>query len=336
MNIDELFREIGMEPGAVDDLHVSRMFHGFVAVSHGEVVKVTEPKLRFCPLVAYLYDEPGGADDVDAIRAMMAEHTRTKIAEFGHFTERRELERGSIAVPYGASEMMMFALRKGGIDCAITVCDGAGTVLCDRPDLVQGIGARMNGLFYTTPSPAVIRRLEELGCAAPFPGTAAIDQVGGLRRAAELGYKQIAVTVNGYLGDSLAAVREAERACGVEATIIIVCTTGASRERVAEIREHADVVWSCASAGVREVVGAASRVQVSTAIPVFAVTERGVRFLACYSDSPEVFAGLDAGKQYLIAGNKGGVGIRMGQMKTSIGEAALPVRSKKEPRPLTE
>ena len=193
MNTAQLFAEVGLNPADYDDLHITRMMHGFVAVSHGEIIKVTEPRLRYCPLVAYLYNRPGGSDDVEAVKQMMIENTREKIARFGHFTERREIQRGDIAVPYGASEMIMFAMRKGHFDCAVTVCDGAGTVLCDQPDLVQGIGARMNGTFYTTPIPAVISRLEEHGCHVPFPDTAEINQVGGLRRAAELGYKRIAV-----------------------------------------------------------------------------------------------------------------------------------------------
>jgi len=334
MDIDTLFHEIGLNPADYDDLHITRMLHGFVAVSHGQVIRVTEPKLRFCPLVAILYDRPGGSEDIETVKQMMAENTLEKIAQFGLFTERRQLERGDIAVPYGASEIMMFALRRGRLDCAVTVCDGAGTVLCTRPDVVQGVGARMNGLFYTTPIPAVIRRLEEHGCVVAFPRTAEINQVGGLRRAAELGYRRIAVTINGYVGDSLAEARAVEREFGVEATLIVVCTTGAGADRVREIGEHADAVWSCASAGIREVVGRTAIIQVSTAIPVFAVSERGVRFLAGYSSNDDVFARLDLRKQYLIAGNRAGTPIQMGNMSTSICERQLPVRSAREPRPL--
>ncbi|MFO7900488.1 MAG: DUF2099 family protein [Planctomycetota bacterium] len=330
----QLFREIGIDPSGYDDLHVTRMMHAFVVVSGGRVVRVTEPKLEYCPLVALLYENPGGSGDRERLRSMIAEMTAEKIARFGHFTDRRELARSDLAVPYGASEMTMWAMRAGRIDAAVLACDGVGTIVADRPESVQGIGARMNGLFYTSPIPSVIDRFEADGCLVPFPETAAIDQVGGARAAAEAGYRRIAVTVNGYLGDPLAALREIERDCGVALTVIVVCTTGAPAERVAEMRRHADLAWSCASAGVREIVGAASIVQVSSAIPVFAVTGRGVRFLAAYSANPEVFAGLDRTKQYLVAGNARGTPIRMGNMKTFLAEAELPVRSKKEPRPL--
>jgi putative methanogenesis marker protein 8 len=335
MQTEELLRRVGLDRAEAAGLHISRMMHALVVVKAGEVVRVTEPQLEYCPLVSLLYEGRGGAASRAELREWIAEMTREKIKRFGHFTERRELDRGDIAVPYGASEMMMYALRRGVIDAAVTVCDGAGTVIADRPELVQGIGARMNGLFHTSPIERVIARIEEHGGRVPFAATAAIDQVGGAERAAELGYRNIAVTVNGYLGDPLAGLRQLESDRGVSVTTVVVCTTGADRARVKEMRDHADLVWSCASASVREIVGAASIVQVSSAIPVFAVTERGVRFLAAYSLDDEVFAGLDFSKQYLIAGGARGTPIRMGHMKTSLAEAALPVRSAREPRPLT-
>ncbi|MFH1730808.1 MAG: hypothetical protein ABIF82_04050 [Planctomycetota bacterium] len=49
---------------------------------------------------------------------------------------------------------------------------------------------------------------------------------------------------HGCLGESLAGARAVEEEFGVSVTIIIVCTTGASRSRVEEIRSHADIVRS--------------------------------------------------------------------------------------------
>ncbi len=334
MHIEAVFDELGVHPKPGDDLHICRMMHAFVAVSHGQVVGVTPPRLEYCPLVSLLYDNPGGAAGRDELEQMIREMTAEKIRRFGHFTDRRELSRSDIAVPFGASEMMMAAMERGVIDATVTVCDGAGTVVAARPDLVQGIGARMNGLFYTSPIAATIARLRAHGAIVPFADTAAIDQAGGARAAAEQGFRSLAVTVNGCLGESLGRLRQVERDLGVEITCIVVCTTGASAQRVDEMGRHADLVWSCASGGVREVVGAGSIIQVSTAIPVFAVTPRGVKFLSAYCDTPERFEALDLSKQYLIAGNSGGEPLVMGRMKTAMAECALPVRSAKEPRPL--
>jgi hypothetical protein len=192
----------------------------------------------------------------------------------------------------------------------------------------------MNGLFYTSPIPAVLARLGDVGAVVVSPESAAIDQTAGIRRAAALGHRRVAVTINGCLGEPLAEARAVAEACGVALTIVAVCTTGASRSRVAEIRDHADMVWSCASEAVRTVVGPRSRVQVTTGIPVFAITDAGVRVLACYSSQPEVFDGLDPATQYLITGNHPGTRITMGTWDACLAEAVLPVRSRNEPRPL--
>jgi len=333
MTAGEIFRRLGIRRDDYDDLHVTRMMHAFVAVAGGKVVEVEEPRLEYCPLVTVLYGVNQNVDRAE-LKRLVVEMSEEKIAKFGHFTGRRELERSDLAVPYGASEMIMVAMQKGAIDCAVTVCDGAGTVVTAVPGLVQGVGARMNGLFYTSPIAAIIEGIEQRGGVVPFAETAEINQIGGVRKAAEMGYKSIAVTINGCLGESLADARAVEEELGVAVTIIIVCTTGASRPRVEEIRDHADIVWSCASGPIRTAVGPESIIQVTTAIPVFAVTERGVRFLAAYCKKPELFDKLDLGKQYLIAGNSGGSPITMGRMKTAIAECELPVRSAKEPRPL--
>ena len=75
---------------------------------------------------------------------------KKKIAEFGFFTSRRGIIRKDIAVPFGASEILMYCMKKEIIDAAVIVCDGAGTVIVNKPEIVQGIGARMNGLFFTS------------------------------------------------------------------------------------------------------------------------------------------------------------------------------------------
>ncbi len=41
--------------------------------------------------------------------------------------------------------MISFALRKKAIDAAVVVCEGAGTIITNKPEVVQGIGARSRG-----------------------------------------------------------------------------------------------------------------------------------------------------------------------------------------------
>lgn len=101
--------------------------------------------------------------------------------------------------------------------------------------------------------------------------TAAIDPAGGVRKAAELGYKKIAVTV----ADSKTAkkVRELEAELGLDLTVIAVHVTGISREEAQGLLENSDLVISCASKHIREL--AKPLVQVAAAIPLFALTQKG-------------------------------------------------------------
>jgi len=330
MHVNEIFKKLGINKEEYDDLHITRKFSSFVAISNGKVIAMTDPWMKQCLLFDMLHrklDE----NDKDLIRNSIKQAIEEKIDKFGSFTSGRELKREDIAVPYGASEMMMYALKKGGIDAAITVCDGAGTVISDSPSVVQGIGARMNGLFYTTPIPEVIRRIEAQKGICVFPDTADIDQIAGLRRAAEEGYRKIAVTINGFADDDISSIQEIEREYGIVAVSIIVCTTGLHQKRLEHIAQWADLVWSCASGELRDTVGRSSILQISLSIPVFVLTKKGLDFTADYSSDPGLIRDLDASRQYLISGKFNGIPLRMGNMSTKLSEAILPVRSEREP-----
>lgn len=318
------------------DLHLTRNFSSFVAISKGKVVAMTDPWMKHCPLFNMLYPGKSCKDknktDTEDIKKTIKRAVEKKIEKFGSFTPRRSLERDDIAVPFGASEMMMYALRKSGIDAAVIVCDGAGSVISNSPTLIQGIGARMNGLFYTTPIPEVIKAIESKGGIVPFAEDATINQIKALESAAKKGYQRIAVTVNGFTDENISKIQYIEKKYSTTAICIMVCVTGVSRERSEEIANHADLVWSCASDNIRETVGKKAILQISRAIPVFVLTRKGLDFIANYSSKPEVIRRLDGSKQYLIAGNIKGQPLTMGTSSAHIAEAELPARSAKEPR----
>ncbi|MEM4246249.1 MAG: DUF2099 family protein [Candidatus Bathyarchaeia archaeon] len=322
------------------DLHITRMCSALVAVSEGRVVKVSDPEMRYCPLAETLYTISGSAP-IDSLKRKIIEAVERKIAEFGLFTDARQLYRESVAIPFGASEMIMYDLMKGGADAAITVCDGAGTVIAENPYLVQGIGARMNGIFYTSPIEHVIKRIREMGGLVPFTENARIDQAEGLRAAAGR-YKRVDVTVNGFSIDSLGEIRDAESESGLSATVLAVCNTGISGDRVKEIARHADLVWACGSRMVREVAGAEALLQAATKIPVFCLTKRGMGLVANYSTGGLLRYFSEHRGPFLISGQCPRVeGVRnvqrigMGNFKTYVGEVErLPVRSSHEPEPL--
>lgn len=50
----------------------------------------------------------------------------------------------------------MTGIAKGIIQAAMTVCDGAGTVVTSNPQLIQGIGGYISSLAVTDPIPQVI------------------------------------------------------------------------------------------------------------------------------------------------------------------------------------
>jgi len=304
------------------DFHLTRVMGCWVVIVGGEVAEVDDSEaLDHCPLQALL-------SHADA-----ADYAREKIATLKQFTADREVWRDTLGVPFGTSEMMMHALRKGVIDCAVTACDGAATVVTAVPEVVQGIGARMNGLFYTSPIREVQARLREHG-AIVFDD-ARIDQVAGLRQAAAAGHRRIALTVNGRYGARLADVREAERETDTQVILAVVCTTGVSEERADEIVATADIAWTCASRPMRE-KSTDALLQLTQGIPIFVYTERGLELLAAYSDEAggEVLRGLDRAKHYLLAAHGDGPRVRLGPARPAVVEAELPVRSRNEPRPL--
>jgi len=334
--LEEFLKEIERELGGLPrDLHVTRMCCALVAVSHGKIIKAEEPRLKYCPL--RVSDKLYKFKNFD--QKEVCEAIRLKISRFGYFTPNRELCRESVEVPYGASEMMMYALKRKAIDAAVIVCEGAGSVVTSNPRLVQGIGARMTGVFYTSPIPEVIRRIEEMGGYVVSRETARIDQIEGVRRAIELGYRDIAVTVNGYLGEDLSELRRLEEGNNVSVTSLIVCTTGVEKERAEEIAKYADLAWSCASLYMREVVGREAKIQVATRIPVYVLSEKGIDFLSSYS-AESLRGFMVEGKKYLVSGNhllmKSYRKIKMGDFETYFGEVKeLPLRVKDEPTPLT-
>ena len=226
-------------------------------------------------------------------------------------------------MPYGASEVLKYALEKKAIDAAVVVCEGAGSVVTSSSTLVQGIGARMIGIFYTSPISEVIRRIEEVGGRVVFRETAKIDQIEGVRKAIELGHKKIAVTVNGYLGEALSEFRRLEESNDVSIIILVVCTTGVGKERAEEIAEYADLAWSCASLYVQGVVGRKAKIQIARNIPIYVLSEKGVDFLSSYSDE-NLRMFMEGGRKYLISAahhfTKNYRRIKMGGFNTYFGE----------------
>jgi len=262
--------------------HLLEMAGAQVRVRDGEVEVLTEPAIRSCPLRRDLY----GIDkeSKETVKKVLEEH----MAELGMYGPRRVLELENKPVSFGASEILSDALTEGLVDAAVLVCEGAGTVVVAKPEVLQAIGAHMTGLVRTEPIEEIQAGLEDRGCIL-IDRRGRVDQIQGFERAAEAGYRKIAVTVAGHRADEAIELRKRKRAMGAGAAILAVHTTGISISEAQVLAECCDLVWSCASRAVREVVGGRALMQIGIAIPVFALTPMGKRLIlnrAMHFDCP--------------------------------------------------
>jgi putative methanogenesis marker protein 8 len=316
------------------DLHVLKYFSSVITVSEGQVINVTDPILRSCPLARHFYPEFKNADpeNAESLKDAIRKIIESKIRNYGFFTNDRSFHFPKCAVPYGASEMLAASLKNRFIEAAVVVCDGAGTVITQFPETVQGIGARMNALIFTSPVKGILEKLDEAGCHVVFRDNAWIDQVKGVEKAISLGYEKIGVTIAGSAAEQLGRIRDLEKKADVDVTLLAVCTTGISSEKIEVIRQNADLVWSCASGEVRGKMGSVAKLQLSKQIPVFALTERGVAFAASYLNDPSLTRNLDAAKQYLLSSEMGGWPVGSGFSQKYVREIVLPAEAGKSPR----
>lgn len=239
-----------------------------VRVDGEKVQEAGEPMIEWCPL----FDKMRGIKEVTSGAA--AENMDFRIKNHGMFSARRRLEMGTF-VGFGASESMMTGLKAGIIDAAVTVCDGAGSVITANPDLVQGMGGYLSGLMETDPIPEVLEGIRARDGHVLSPQDGRIDQIEAAAYAAAAGYKRFAVTVaDAASGEKL---REMEKLAGVRIMIIGVHLTGLSREDAARLLAVADIVTACASKHIREQVK--PLVQVGTAVPLFGLTRWGKELL---------------------------------------------------------
>jgi len=239
-----------------------------VKVEGEEVLDASEPLIEWCPL----FDKIRGIKKVTAESA--AANMEFRIQNHGMFSARRKLKMG-IFVGFGASESMMTGIKTGIIDAAVTVCDGAGSVITANADLVQGMGGYISGLVKTDPIPEVIEGIRAMDGHVLSPLDGKIDQIEGAAYAAAAGYKKFAVTVAD--ASSAEKLRELEKAAGVRIMIVGVHLTGINPDEAARLLAVADIVTGCASKHIREQVK--PLVQVGTAVPLFGLTRWGKELL---------------------------------------------------------
>jgi len=243
-----------------------------VRISEKGVRVLTEPLVAYCPLHEAMY----GTKRID--REAVRKSVEMKIAGHGFCCANRTFDAESV-VAYGASEMMRVWLQKKLIDCAVIVCEGAGTVITTDGGLVQSIGARLTGIVKTLPIQEIIERIEADGGFILDKADARIDQVEGVKRAFRLGFKRVAVSVAGFQSKAISEIRKLQ----VNADVLIysVCNTCVGNADVAHIAK-ADIACASASKILRTKIGKKALLQLGITIPVYALSDYGKRLVLDY------------------------------------------------------
>ena len=142
-------------------------------------------------------------------------------------------------VGFGASESMMTGVHHGIIDAAVTVCDGAGTVITSKPSLIRGHGRIHLRGDRDLPILEVIQGIEARHghvLSRRMQRSIRSPVLGGRRER----FSRFAVTVAD--ADSAEALRALEKAKGVKILIVGVHVTGISSEDARRLL--ASLMWS--------------------------------------------------------------------------------------------
>lgn len=250
--------------------HFLEMAKALVRVKDGKVEVLTDPQVKCCPLRRDLYGL--SEENRETVELVLKEH----MDELGMYGPGRVLELEVKPVSFGASEILMDAIEEGLVDAAVVVCEGAGTVVVSRPVVLQAVGAHMTGLIKTEPIKEIQAGLEQRDCIL-LDNFGSIDQVEGFKRAVNAGFQKIAVTLAS--ASDARALRAIGEALGKRPILLGVHTTGISEADALTMAENCDLVWSCASKAVREIVGPKAKMQIGISIPVFALSQEGKRLI---------------------------------------------------------
>lgn len=238
-----------------------------VYIENEKIIKIEDPNLKYCPLFNKLKNIQ------NITKQDIEKNIYDRMTNFGLFTTHRVLDEDEDYINFGVSEVISSALRSSLIDIAVTVCDGVGTFLTQNPSLVQAVGGRIQGLIQTDPIQETIIGIEERNGFVLDKSKASIDQLFGVKKAIELGYKKIAVTITDI--NVVKEIRNYEKQLSnknIQIIIIAVHVSGISLEDSKLYQEYTDIITTCASKHLRELNPI---FQVGISIPLFAFTKIG-------------------------------------------------------------
>lgn len=232
-----------------------------VVIEDGKVVEVTEPMVKFCPL----FKKYRNIDEITA--DVVKKNIEFRIESFGMCTEQRELRMKDF-LSFGISEILSSAIKHDMMDAAVIAADGCGTIVVTDPEILQGLGGRISGLCETSPIQNVIDGVGRENVLDP--DSASMDAVAGVRKAYEMGYKRVAVTV-AFMKDAMTL----RNAYGDAVTIMAVHTTCMSEEDSSTAFDVCDVITACASKSLREESKRRNVIVAGNKVPIYGVSEKG-------------------------------------------------------------
>ncbi|HEY3422277.1 MAG TPA: methanogenesis marker 8 protein [Methanocellaceae archaeon] len=239
-----------------------------IIIRDGKVAEVGDPQLSYCPI----FDKHRGIKHID--KDVIASNIQFRIDDFGMCTPRRVLKMKDF-LSFGVSEIICTAMNKDLVDAAVLVCEGCGTVIVTDPEMVQGIGGRVSGLVSTTPIPELI---EKVGPDFVLdPAVARIDQVAGVKKAIDMGFMNVAVSI--VSGSDAKKMRDIEKETGANVYTLVVHATGMSKDEAESVFTYADISTGCASKFIREHGLVSHTYRVGDSIPIFGITPRGIQLI---------------------------------------------------------
>lgn len=235
-----------------------------IVIKNGKIISMGKPKIKYCPL----FHKYRGIKELN--KDTIQKNIEFRIKDFGMCTPKRELRMRDF-LSFGVSEIISTLLEDDIIDCAVMVCEGAGTVLITEPEFAQGVGGRISGVVKTTPIEEIIEKLGKENVLEP--DTAKIDQPMGVKKALNEGYNSIAVTV--------ASLDDAKKIKKINNKVYVfaVHLTGITREEAEMLFKTADIITSCASKHIREIGDKKALFKAGYSIPIYAATKTGAKFI---------------------------------------------------------
>jgi len=257
----------------MDEHIIEAMGKAKVTIKNGEVIKVEDPLIEYCPL----FHKHRGIEKLD--KESIKENIQFRIDDFGMCSPEREVKMKDF-LSFGISETLSTLLDENIIDCAIMVCEGCGTVIVTDSEMAQGIGGRVSGLSKTSLIPEVVKKVGEENVLDKE--NAKINQIEGIELAKSYGYENIAVTITkGEDGKKIRSLKKEydEKGENINIYLFAVHNTGVDKEEAEQLFDCCDVVTACASKSVREIGEKIATKKVGESIPIYGATEKGKEFL---------------------------------------------------------